>query len=520
MQFHEEYLYTYSEKDYIAKLNFFKKALGLIFIFSMLSFPLFAEVHVFGGKAGWKEVTVRNGITIGKGRYGYESLELASNSKSVKDNTDCLIDFESGDFSDKSGNYEVVSNKIFASKKALMGKGAALCRGRGGLELKGNENSFFGYEGPAGSFVIEFWICPSTVENGEVLLNWRSSKNIAGHVVYQLISVSFYKNKVMTLFSNIFDGYSSNNGDLTLVSSRTIIPDKWTHHSISFEEERGILEYRINGELEDIKFLTDTGHEGGSVYPALMGVAANLHLCPSYVGLIDDFHILRTYSDLNYEENQENTDLRLPEYYKISGGRFESLPVLTKEGTIINKVTAEVNKPSQTDVKLYVRGGDNYFNWTENYPEWIPVVSGQAINDLSGMYFQIAAELFPDGGGLHTPSVTEIQVEYTTLPEPLPPYRISVEKGDGQVTLSWSYSVDDTAGGYYIYYGNRPGEYLGRVALEGDSPVNVGNVTSSTLTGLKNGTIYYFAVAAYSKLDDRICGPLSKEVYARPEKRR
>ena len=133
------------------------------------------------------------------------------------------------------------------------------------------------------------------------------------------------------------------------------------------------------------------------------------------------------------------------------------------------------------------------------------------------MYFQVAGELYPDGGGKTTPSVTQIDVEYTTLPEPLPPYKVFAEKGDGQVTLTWSYSVDDTAGGYYIYYGNRPGEYLGRAAVEGASPVNAGNVTSYTLTGLKNGAIYYFAIATYSKLDDRICGPLSKEVFARPE---
>ena len=70
-----------------------------------------------------------------------------------------------------------------------------------------------------------------------------------------------------------------------------------------------------------------------------------------------------------------------------------------------------------------------------------------------------------------------------------------------------------------MYYGNRPGEYLGRVAVEGTSPVRVGDVTSVTLHGLKNGTIYYFAVAAYSKIDDRILGTLSKEVFARPSAR-
>ena len=88
--------------------------------------------------------------------------------------------------------------------------------------------------------------------------------------------------------------------------------------------------------------------------------------------------------------------------------------------------------------------------------------------------------------------------------------------GNGQVTLNWSYSVDETTGGYYIFYGNRPGEYLGRIALEGESPINVGEVNSFTLTGLQNGKIYYFAVAAWSSKNDEIIGDLSKEVYARP----
>ena len=91
--------------------------------------------------------------------------------------------------------------------------------------------------------------------------------------------------------------------------------------------------------------------------------------------------------------------------------------------------------------------------------------------------------------------------------------------GNEKVTVSWSYSVDDTVGGYYLYYGTRPGEYLGRVAFEGESPINVGNTTSYTLTGLQNGKIYYFAIAAWSEYDDRVIGNFSKEVFARPLER-
>lgn len=524
MQFREEFLCTYFKDNYkskkIAMLLPVRQILKLFALLLVLLFPLSAlgaETYTFGGKAGWKDINVRNGITTGKGRFGYESLELETNSNQADENSDCIIDFENASIADKIGKYKVVANKTGFSKNAVRGKGSVISRAQGGIELECGENSLFGAEGPAGSFAIDFWICPSAVENGEVLLNWRSSKNLGGQVVYQLISTSFYKNKVMTIFSNIFEGYEKNGGDVTLVSSSSIIPGKWSHHLISFEEESGILEYRINGQLEDIKFLTDSGHEGGTVMPAVMGVAANLNIVPSYIGLLDDFRIRRSFKNLN-EEKFENLTIVVPARYKTAGGRFESVPVLLKEGTVIDKVSAKLFAPNQTDVKLYVRAGDNHFNWTEDFPEWKPVSLGEKIDGLSGLYFQVAGELFPDGGGKTSPSVSQIQVEYTTLPEPFPPYKISVEPGDGQVTLTWSYSVDDTAGGYYIYYGNRSGEYLGRTAVEGASPINAGNVTSKTLTGLKNGVIYYFAVAAYSKIDERICGPFSKEVFARPSK--
>lgn len=545
MQFHEESLGTYPKSNYTAQKRNLKGAPALVsslrskvdkfakrttlflagripqrplfILLAVLSFfHLSAESYTFGGKKGWSDVTVRNGITTGKGRFGYESLELDTNQSKVQDSTDLLIDFEDSVFYDKSGNYEIVKNHAFKTTKSVRGKGAALCRNRGGIVLRGNEQSFFGNESPVGSFLIDFWICPATVDNGEVILNWRSSRILGGQIVYQVINLSFYQNKVMLVFSNIFDGYTENNGEIDLTTIKSLIPNKWTHHVIKFIEETGSLEYRLDGELECLKYVTDNGHETGTVFPAVMGNAADFELCPSYTGLIDDFMILRTYADVLDELDANSENSMFYEHYVVSGGRFESQPIMFKQGTTINKLFAETDNPPQTDVHFYVRGGENYFNWTKDYPEWIQVNPDAEIENLTGMYFQVAAELFPDGAGKNTPSVTSITLDYSVLPEPLPPVKIRAEKGDGSVTLTWSYSIEDTAGGYYIYYGNRPGEYLGRVAAEGHSPIDAGNVTSFTLTGLTNGTIYYFAVAAYSKIDSRIVGPLSKEVYARP----
>ena len=54
---------------------------------------LFAKEYVFGGKNGWPQFQQQDNITTGKGRYGYDCVQLASNSFVFDDYTDLLIDF-------------------------------------------------------------------------------------------------------------------------------------------------------------------------------------------------------------------------------------------------------------------------------------------------------------------------------------------------------------------------------------------------------------------------------------------
>ena len=471
------------------------------------------KVMVLGGKKGWPQLEKMDGVTKGKGKYGYDCIQLDTNSRKSNDYTDLLIDFESTKQSDSVGNYTVVSDEMLKTTKSIMGKGAGLARGAGGLRLSGRQGSMFGTSGNVGSFTIEFWLSPSIAENGEIVFSWRSSRTIAQYPLYQMITASFFNNHLEWQFTNVFNGYSADNGEVTLSSYRTIIPDVWCHHSISYDDETGLLEYRIDDKLEALKYITTNGKErGGSIYNPQLGVVADIDICPQYTGSIDDFTIQREVKDMT------NIDMQYDKYKK-DGGRFETEPILVSEGASLTKIDAVTSKPIQTDVAIYVRSGDNYFDWSDDSPSWIPVTSGTPISGVKGLYFQIAVDLFPDGGGVHTPSVTELDIHYSEVPSPLPPFKVVADAGDGQVTLSWNYSVDDTAGGYYVYYGERPGEYLGREAVQGYSPVNVGNVASITLTGLKNGKIYYFAIASYSRLDNNILGILSKEVFARPLKR-
>lgn len=490
-----------------------KKFIIILSLFLAVSAFAAEKEIIMGGKQGWPELARTNNVSEGVGKFGYQAMMLSTNSKPLDSNTDLYLSFEGKEVSDKTGNYSVTKNTSLFSKKSIMGRSAASFRGNDVIRLRGGASSLFGTQGITGSFTIEFWMNPSIAENGEVVFSWRSSRTVSNYPLYQMISASFFSNHLQWNFTNVFNGYVDNEGEISLESYRTIIPDCWMHHLISFNADTGLLEYRINGELESLKYITTNYHEtGGSVYSSFLGVPADIEICPQFTGFIDDFRISRG------SRNSEGILMRY-DNFDVQGGRFETKPILLSKGASIRRIDAIVSQPSQTDVEFYVRSGDNYYNWTDTEPQWIPVKNHEPISDTKGLYFQVAAELFPDGSGKKTPSVTELRIVYEDVPSPMPPFSLFAQAEDEAVTLSWEYSVDNSVGGYYIFYGERPGEYLGQEAVEGVSPVYAGSVTSAKLSGLKNGKIYYFAVASYSKYDQRIMGELSTEVFARPMKR-
>ena len=64
----------------------------------------------------------------------------------------------------------------------------------------------------------------------------------------------------------------------------------------------------------------------------------------------------------------------------------------------------------------------------------------------------------------------------------------------GAITLQWTGSEE--AAGYRLYYGTAPtAPFVGTGAVEGPSPVDVGSVTTATIT-LPAGA-YWFTVTAY-----------------------
>ena len=175
-----------------------------------------------------------------------------------------------------------------------------------------------------------------------------------------------------------------------------------------------------------------------------------------------------------------------------------------------------MNIPEQTDAQIFVRASDNFYEWNENYPKWTLVKNGKPETLVYGRYFQVATNLYTDGNGEKTPVITSIDIEYSLQNPPFAPTRIFSESGDSQVTISWLQNNPNDKYGYLVYYGTKSGEYVGQCAIQGESPIDCKNANSITITGLKNGRLYYFAVATYLKDYPDIIGPLSEEIYDRP----
>jgi hypothetical protein len=85
---------------------------------------------------------------------------------------------------------------------------------------------------------------------------------------------------------------------------------------------------------------------------------------------------------------------------------------------------------------------------------------------------------------------------------PTPPSLTDLETTADSLTAFWEPGADTDVDHYLVYYGIAPGDFSGRGAAQGDSPVAVaaqGGGQSLRLTGLDAGRLYYVAVEAVDR---------------------
>ena len=492
-----------------------KIIIALIFSFSLWNLSLFSleERIIMGVEDNWKDFTFSR-VVSEIGKKGFLDLKLTEGEYSPNSETDLLFHFNTDLAMVDAGLYAVKqSNITVTDRHTFYGSGSGVFRGeREGVVLTPAEGSLFAPDTSWGDFTIEFWMYPAYLGDGETILLWQGTDMSEEQLSTQELRCSIQGRKLIWDFTNFFQTPESGNLDIQLTGRTFLIPRIWHHHLIRFDSLTGLLEYTLDGVPDAITYTNRTGREGRVIgIPATGTVSSsNLIVGSSFTGLLDELRISRYFVEEPF----------IKKYAQKTGVAQTRIFDLNYTNSELLKINALYDTPGDTAVSFYYRvgnditrfqtGGDNELSWNQFNP-------GTPFTENNrGRYAQIMIELFPDGYGTISPSVSEVELLYEPDYPPSPPAFVVAKPGNGNITLTWKEVESHDVRGYLIYYGDRPGYYFGRDAQAGISPVDAGNVTSMTLDGLTNSTLYYFSIATYDSADPPHISAFSKEISSRP----
>ena len=546
-----------------------KKLLSIIFLLYIFLFICGSVFGIgertisVGGSSTWKNIETRTGIIEARDVRPYPVLLLSSAAihypgdsslngysaaagvhgsfSEVKESyLDMSVSFderETGLFRDTIGMYRVRSpygSERVDRTMARSGSGAVLFgRMDGNVTIEAqSRNALFAQDKRMGDFSIEFWLYPYSMENGEKIFSWASSIPVNNNTSMQRIQCIAVRNRINWSFVNFFadPGFgmsgSSSFINIELTGNTPIIPKTWSHHLIRFDSVTGMIEYLVNGKSENITYATKTRRENSEVYTPVTGKNGSFLLGETYTGLMDELKIHKAFIGRS----------SVQKYYS---GRMETGPIdLGDEASSVVRLDVKggrtgVNRNSvinefrengrflfsdDTEINFFIRSGNN--PWLLNSKTWKVFTPGSDLKNIQGRFVQIAADFYSSADGESSPYLERINIVYLPGEPPLPPRNVIAVAVDGGVQLRWRHSPDSNTEGYLVYYSSVRGELFGEDAASGRSPIDVGMNNNILIDGLQNGTLYYFRVAGYNRLEGSSTryhiGEFSAEATARP----
>ena len=522
------------------------------FLFPGSIYGISEKTITLGSTASWSLVETRQGVIEAQQIRPHPVLVLSAGPVGRASTPDLSLSFDEGHpsrFADSQGRYDVTvspSVTVAAAPWSRAGAGAALFTGQPGVEpivVRPRGNALFAPGSFVRDFSIEFWLFPQNLSTGEQVLLWNSAKpDGRGGFTYQNIQGFISRNRLQWTFTDFFFSPGQTSSRSISLSGPPLLPRIWSHHLIRFDADLGLLEYLVDGRVEAIEYTTSTGREGGQVYTPVIGENCRLVLGSRFSGMMDEFRIysFRLESPLltKYSERGGRVETRTLDLGHVNsrvqrieafGGRTENMQSVRTVSLRPRNEYVGNNRLSFSDhaeISFFIRVSNNPHRWDN--AQWVPFIPGMDLA-IQGRFIQIAADFYPSWDGETSPYLSELRVIYRAAELPLPPTRVIATARDGAVELSWRASSTRDVQGYLVFYGTVSGEYFGGGGILGSSqtsPIDAGNNTSIRIDNLKNGTLYFFVVAAYNTLEtSRFCeawtalpepGEFSREVAARP----
>lgn len=415
---------------------------------------------------------------------------------------------------DQAGRYRVAESNYIFNADARHGAGAALFnRLENRVVIRSPEELWPG-TGPSGDFTIEMWLKPIYFYRKNIIfrkLNMLEGKRRG-------LQISFEDDRLYVHGENLFEDAAGRLHSLKLGSRSAVRTDKWVHLSVSFEAANGMLRLFLNGEEENVAPARDASGVWQMRFHPLD--RSPIVLAESYAGALDEFRLSKralrpgaqqaanttTYAPLQLDyrnlRGKQRTGsvvsevLRPASHAQTAGvGDMHPAGFTARSG----RVSYRASEPAGTILNFYVRSSKQPFqrDTSERELPWRRLPRPGDSHQLPMFsYFQWRAELQADPTGEHSPVLHELALNFQPLIPPPAPGKLKVVPGLERLgraaVLEWDQSPDSQVqspgGGYYIYYGLRPGEYLGRLTRNADGqPIRDGLVPAQQTALLNAG---------------------------------
>jgi len=494
-------------------------ALLLCLLLTAPSLPGLEKTIELGRESLWADMMSLQGVTALPGRWGFHDLALAGGAYMSDSATELLLHFDSPSSTDATGAYTIAAGgpAISDAVSAVGGASAAFTGGRQGVSLRAAAGSMFSVGAAWGDFTIEFWLYPATMSDGENVISWdgaeRSGSAPNGQLLGQSVRCFMRDRRLVWDFQNLFRLPGADTIPVRVSGSRQLLPRTWHHHLLRFDSREGLLEYLLDGLPEAILHVTDTGRETGSIAVPVLGNAFSgpLVLGEGFTGFIDELRISRRFVN----------DPVLSRFLGKTGVAISRIIDLGYSATRIARIESVTTTQSDSGIEYSYQAANTWGGkrLLKSDTDWVPFLPGSDFGDtLKARYIQLRVEMYPDGTRMQSPRLSSLRVVYEPNLPPAPPAGLAATPGNGKVTLTWRKVNDLNVKGYLVFYGTSPHNYLGTGAAQGASPIDAGPSTTLEVDGLENGSLYYFAVAAYDSSDPRLQSEFSTEISARPSR--
>jgi hypothetical protein len=471
------------------------------------------ERIVLGRTDAWQAISREGGIRYQTGHGGFLDIVLADAQVEADATTNLLLHFDKAPFHDATHHYTVLASpQLTIDRHAVFGAAAGVFQAESqALELAPERGALF-YPGTVWSdFTLEFWLYPARLTDGEIVLDWNGSRTAKEQLIRQTVRCTVRERALAFVFENFFVPPDLEPFRLELTGRTGLVPRQWRHHLVRFDATTGLIEYVIDGVPEAVAYATASGREAGDVFVPQVGATSPRRLVvgDTFIGMLDELMVSTAF----------RTEPPPKRYNRVTGIAETRILDLGYTNTRLVRVDAEYRTPLDSDIFFSYRIADERVRMDHLEGDWIPFTPGTPFGPgVRGRFVQLRFEFYPDGSRTRSPELSQVTLAYEPDLPPPPPAGVSAEPDDGAVTVSWQKVAGVDVAGYRVYFGETSARYFGSSTTQGDSPIDAGDVSSLTIEGLDNGTLYYFAVAAYDHTDPPHESGFSREVSARPSR--